>query len=173
MFGLNPWVILAAVLFLGGFGVTCYEKGSTNGANSQKVVDQQEVDKANAKIAANKVEADRLLRESKDNVIKVQDERDAFKNKLTGEHNANREKTDALSRVYSAYGLRFAAAENQRSGAGCENGLPKTSDSAKPAAAPICQLSDSVTKSLRGIAYDADILRDNYTLCRDYALGVK
>ena len=170
---LNPWIILIALVGVLVFGAGCYTKGHSNGAMEQKAADQVELDKVNAQIRANKAEADRILRESKDENIRIQLERDKFKIKLGQEAIANAEKTDALSRIYAAYGLRFRADEARRSGQCGKDGLPSCSDTASPDGGAIIQLPDALAGNLRLLVKDADRLKDNYKTCRDYAIGVK
>lgn len=164
----NPWVILGAVLALFiSFG-TGYEAGHKGGVNAQKIADQAGIDKVNAQIAENKRIAYAELANSQQEVIATQVERDKFKTQLEQEHQTNVETTNKLRDAYSAYGLRFRA-EVERSGASSQDGVPSEGHAASDASAPVCQLSDATTKSLRDIAYDCDTLRDDYKLLYDWA----
>lgn len=159
-------LLIGLVALLSVFG-TGYGVGHSHGVDSQKVADQQAIDKVTAQIAENKRIANAELTNALNGVIAIQTERDKFKTKLQQEHQENVQTTDRLHSAYESIRLRFAA-DPARSGASCDNALPTKGNAPGNDGTSVCQLSEEATRSLRQIALDADRLRDDYKLLYDY-----
>jgi hypothetical protein len=170
----NPWIILAFVLALAGTAFISYEEGHGNGVAAEKVRSQAEFDKVNKQIAANKVEANRLLAEAAAKTVLVLGERDALKTQLETERQANEKKNRDLRTEYSAYKLRFAIPAGSGRG---PNGdaTPNTGSGAASAAVAsvVVELPDAIAESLRQLAFDADELLTAYGVCYGYATKVR
>ena len=168
---MNPYFILAFVLALAGAGAGGYMTGHRAGTNAQQVADQAEFDTINAGITAQKAQADKLYREGQATIIALQIERDQFKTNLEKEHAAHQKATDDLRNSYAHVGLRFAT--GQTSGLGGGGGLSQAAggNTASATGATVVQLPDETASALRGIAYDADRLADDYRLCYEYVSG--
>lgn len=169
---LNPWIILGAIIIVLVLCAGSAYEGHEIGVNSQKVADQKQFDLINQTIARNKVKANGILRAAQERNANLAADNEIFNRKLMGEHNANREKTDALERIYAVYGLRFRA---QIAGCGGSSGgsMPSQGDPASTDGTTFVQLPDAIARNLRQLAKDADKLRDDYRLCYDYANQMK
>ena len=168
----NPWMILAAVVAWAASILTAGVIGLHVGEDRQQVADQKQIDATNAQISENKSEAARLMQTAQQANIDLMTQRDTLKTQLEQDHVKNQQITNNLRASYTG-GLRFAASESAGRG-DCGGGtVPQATAPASPPVPAVCQLSNEATSDLRQLAYDADDLRDAYTLCYDWAHAVK
>lgn len=160
-------LLLALALVAGG-----YAYGHHNGVDSQKVVDQAQIDKINQGIADQKVQANALYRSAQDANLALMTERDHLKTTLEKEHANNQIATTALRDKYAGLGLRFNA-ESPRLGSGGRGTQSAGTDTASAASPAVVQLSDETAIALRSLAFDADQLADAYRECYGYANQVR
>ncbi len=170
---MNPYTILAAVL-LGAaalFGADHF--GHSRGVDQQKAEDQKIFDQVNAERVAQKAAANSILQAKLTEIIALQAERATLLTKLETEHAANQKATNDLRAKFAGERLRFQSAKDAGNRADGSDPMPAQGDAADNASPAECVLSAEATERLRGIAYDADTLRDDYKMLYDWAHGVK
>lgn len=170
---INPWILLGVGAVILAVGIGAERVGYQRGTNEQKVAQQERIDQLNADLVLQEAAADRDLEVANAENMRLGLERDRLKNKLGAKHEealvvANAERTRlAIER------LRFGTREAASSGAGCDGSGTPPGDSPTPTRTTVVQLPDEITRDLRSFAYDADKLKADYQLCRDYAQQVK
>lgn len=168
-----PYRIIAGALIwlasLAAIGV--WQHGS--GRDAQARADQVEFDRINAAIAQQKTIAADTYRTAQATIIATLAERDKFKTQLEQDHAKNQADTAALRDKYSGLGLRLPAAEGAGRWPGGAGAVPPAADSAGAQPAASVQLSDATASALRGLAYDADSLADDYRQCYAWATRLR
>lgn len=166
-------VLIFAALMIGA-AVAGDQFGHRRGVNEQKVEDQIQFDTINAQRAAQKVTANALYRGAQAEIITLQEARANLHNQLGTEHAANQTATNNLRRELSSVRLHFAAQQGAGGywpdGPGTTSPTPNPAGDASPA---VCVVSREVDEALKAIVYDADSLRDDYTLLYNYVHRVK
>jgi hypothetical protein len=153
-----------------GLIVGCLALGFNQGVNVQKGRDAEAIAQVNQQIADNIAQASKIERESTQQVIALQQERDAFKTKLQQEHLQNVKNTNDLRTKLSSTRLRFSA-KNAGCGDSGKNNVPTEGDTASDASPAQIELPEEIANDLRGIAYDCDTLKDDYTQLYDFVWG--
>jgi len=167
---MNPFISLFAALLL---AVTGFGYGHHVGQVEQKAEDQQQFDKINAALTAQKAAANAAYRKAQDSTVALLAERDQLKTTLEKQHEENRRSTDALRRHFSGVGLRFRASDDSRLGGVWRSAESAGVNPAVTSPAAVEQLPDALAADLRQLAFDADELSDAYRKCYGYANQVK
>jgi len=170
---MNPWIILGAVVALIAAGGAGYTTGSKHGKLEQQATDQAQFDDTNAKLTAQKDEANLAYAKFQENNLKLAVERDELKTKLEADREAARIATDNLARKYSSLSLRYNATKAPGCGIGSGAAQGAQPDSPIDAGTSEVQLPDEITRGLRQLVKDADDLADDYRKCYAYAKEVR
>lgn len=170
MFGLNPWVILAATFIFLGAVSGAYLKGHSNGVDTTTA-------KYEAALAKQRDEANAMLLASKDAALTKEREYNALKDKVEKENVEANTRINGLrianGRLVAAAGGLFDRNGRPRGpsgGDGSSADSPAPGVSAGPAAG--CSLSQQITDDLLDLARDADAVLNVARTCRAWALGI-
>ncbi len=164
---INPYAILAAVIFwltsLSGVGWWQHNAGR----DAQKAVDQAQFDKINADLSQQKTIAADTYKTAQATIIQVMAERDKFKTQLEADHAQNLKTITDLRNKYAGVGLHFIAPQGSRCGPGSPSPMPAEANTARIESASVVQLPDTLGRNLRALAFDADALSVEYKKCYD------
>lgn len=152
--------------FLGLILVSLYV-GYDLGQDSQKAKDQIKFDQVNQERSDQKAQANKLLADLQQQIITEQAQAAKFKNQLEKQRAENNQAVNDLRTQYASAGLRFTI-----KGSGCGDSSSGSSGSqgcSSRADAPTSiQLPETITASLRQLAFDADRLAVEYATCYAY-----
>lgn len=166
---LNPYAILAAIIFwLGSLASVGWWQHNA-GRDAQKAADQVRFDKINADLTAQKTIAINTFQTAQATIIATLAERDKFKTKLETDHAKNIKTIDDLRNKYAGIGLRFAAPKDAGCWTGSKSPMPTAANPASTEPAPIVQLPDTIANDLRALVFDADKLAVEYKKCYEWA----
>lgn len=155
-----------------GLIVGCLALGFNQGVNVQKGRDAEAIAQVNQQIADNIAQASKIERESTQQVIALQQERDTFKTKLQQEHLQNVKNTNDFRTKLGTTSLRFNA-KDARCGDSSQDNVPAQGDTASDTNSAQIELPAEVANDLRELAYDCDTLKDDYTQLFDFVWGAK
>lgn len=169
---MNPYLIIAALVALAAAGAGGFYEGRVTGINSQKVADQGQFDATNAALTKQKADAAVILAQANADNLALMQARDTLKTNLEKAHAAAQIATDAVRTQLAGSSLRFAvpSAGRGEGGAGAQSPGSDPAGNASPA---YCVVSAETDAALKAIAYDADTLRDDYTLLYNWAHSLK
>ena len=165
---LNPWVLLGIGVAMISIAAAAHMHGVKQGQLQQLAVQNELINKVNNKLAANKAEAAKLIKERQDEIDTLIAKRDALIFRLETERQANVKVTNDLRTKYAGLQLRFKSATTTRGGIGGTDEMHVGQAATGNAETASCVISDETTTALREIAYDCDTLRDDYKLLYDF-----
>ena len=142
--------------------------GYVNGVNAQKAHDQVVFDSIEKERTDQKAKAAEILAALNQKIITTQAESAKFKSQLESQRATHNQAINDLHTQYSSTGLFFTATKSpgDRDCGGSTGG--SQGDATSACNATIIQLSDSVARDLRQLAYEADRLAVEYETCFKY-----
>jgi hypothetical protein len=165
---MNPYIIIAVLLAIAGAFAGGEIDGQKRGDADRVIADQKQFDAINAKITAQKAEANSLLEKAQADIITAQAAADSFKTQLEKDSETRQTQIDTLRRQYAGVSLRFKS--SQAPGCGASGAITNSTQgtAASPNGGAVIQLPDQVTADLRQLTVDGDNLISEYKKCRDF-----